>query len=52
MERQHIARVLATKGGNLSNVARILRINRSTLYAENQEIRLGVLNNIDSCILQ
>ncbi len=32
MERQHIARLLATKGGNLSNVARVLRINRSTLY--------------------
>jgi DNA-binding NtrC family response regulator len=32
MERQHIARVLATGGGNLSNVAKILRINRSTLY--------------------
>ncbi len=34
MERQHIARVLATEAGNLSNVARILRINRSTLYAK------------------
>jgi DNA-binding NtrC family response regulator len=32
VERQHIARVLATGGGNLSNVAKILRINRSTLY--------------------
>ncbi len=32
MERQHIARVLATKGSNLSHVARVLRINRSTLY--------------------
>ncbi|MHB8067190.1 MAG: sigma-54-dependent transcriptional regulator [Desulfobaccales bacterium] len=32
LERQHIARILATKGGNLSNVARVLRINRSTLY--------------------
>ncbi len=32
LERQHIARLLATKGGNLSNVARVLRINRSTLY--------------------
>ena len=32
MERQHIARVLSTGGGNLSNVAKILRINRSTLY--------------------
>ena len=32
MERQHIAHLLATKGSNLSNVARVLRINRSTLY--------------------
>jgi two-component system response regulator HydG len=32
LERQHIAHLLATKGGNLSNVAKILRINRSTLY--------------------
>jgi DNA-binding NtrC family response regulator len=34
MERQHIARVMAIEAGNLSNVARILRINRSTLYAK------------------
>ena len=34
MERQHIARVLAIEAGNLSNVARILGINRSTLYAK------------------
>jgi DNA-binding NtrC family response regulator len=33
-ERQHIARVLTIEAGNLSNVARILRINRSTLYAK------------------
>ena len=33
-ERRHIARVLAIEAGNLSNVARILRINRSTLYAK------------------
>jgi DNA-binding NtrC family response regulator len=32
MERQHIARVLAAEGGNLSNVAKVLRINRTTLY--------------------
>jgi DNA-binding NtrC family response regulator len=32
LERQHIARILATKGGNISHVARVLRINRSTLY--------------------
>ena len=34
IERQHIARVLAIEAGNFSNVARILRINRSTLYAK------------------
>ena len=34
IERQHIARVLAVEAGKLSNVARILRINRSTLYAK------------------
>ncbi|RJR41736.1 MAG: sigma-54-dependent Fis family transcriptional regulator [Deltaproteobacteria bacterium] len=34
MERQHIARVLAIEAGNLSTTARILRINRSTLYAK------------------
>jgi DNA-binding NtrC family response regulator len=34
MERDHIARVLAIEAGNLSNVARILGINRSTLYAK------------------
>jgi DNA-binding NtrC family response regulator len=34
MERRHIGRVLAIEAGNLSNVARILRINRSTLYAK------------------
>ena len=32
MERQHIARVIATEGGNMSQVARVLRINRTTLY--------------------
>ena len=32
LERQHIAHLLATKGSNLSNIARVLRINRSTLY--------------------
>jgi len=32
VERHHIARVLASGGGNLSNVAKTLRINRSTLY--------------------
>jgi two-component system response regulator HydG len=34
IERQHIARILAIEAGNLSNVAKILRINRSTLYAK------------------
>jgi DNA-binding NtrC family response regulator len=34
IEREHIARVLAVEAGKLSNVARILRINRSTLYAK------------------
>jgi DNA-binding NtrC family response regulator len=32
MERQHIAHVLAIEDGNRSNAAKILRINRSTLY--------------------
>jgi DNA-binding NtrC family response regulator len=32
LERQHIARLMDTQGGNLSHVARVLRINRSTLY--------------------
>ena len=32
MERQHIGRVLAAEGGNISNVAKVLGINRTTLY--------------------
>jgi DNA-binding NtrC family response regulator len=32
MERQHITRVITTEGGNMSKVAEVLRINRSTLY--------------------
>ncbi len=32
MERQHIARVLAAEGGNISNAAKVLQINRTTLY--------------------
>jgi DNA-binding NtrC family response regulator len=32
IERQHIARVLVEEGGNISSVAKILRINRTTLY--------------------
>ena len=34
MERQHIARILAIEAGNRSNAAKILRINRSTLYGK------------------
>ena len=41
MERQHIARVLATAGGNLSNVAKILRINRTTLYQKIKKYNLA-----------
>ncbi|MGO9394732.1 MAG: sigma-54-dependent transcriptional regulator [Desulfobaccales bacterium] len=32
LERQYISQLLASKGSNLSHVARVLRINRSTLY--------------------
>ncbi len=32
MERQHIARVIATEGRNMSRVAKVLCINRTTLY--------------------
>jgi DNA-binding NtrC family response regulator len=32
MERQHIARILASERGNISNTARVLGINRTTLY--------------------
>ena len=32
IERQHIARILASEGGNISNTARVLGINRTTLY--------------------
>ena len=41
MERQHIARVLATAGENLSNVAKILRINRTTLYQKIKKYNLA-----------
>jgi DNA-binding NtrC family response regulator len=34
IERQHIARVLAIEAGNLCNVAKVLGIHRSTLYAK------------------
>ena len=32
IERQHIARILAAENGNISNSARVLGINRTTLY--------------------
>jgi len=32
IERQHIARVLHAEGGNISNAAKVLKINRTTLY--------------------
>ena len=32
MEHRHIALVLAAEGGHISNAAKVLRINRSTLY--------------------
>ncbi len=32
IERRHIALVLATEGGHISNAAKVLRINRGTLY--------------------
>ena len=32
VERQHIARILADQGGNISTTAKILGINRTTLY--------------------
>jgi DNA-binding NtrC family response regulator len=32
IERRHIALVLATEGGHISNTAKVLRINRNTLY--------------------
>jgi transcriptional regulator with PAS, ATPase and Fis domain len=41
MERQHIARVLAIEDGNRSNAAKILRINRSTLYDKIKKYRLA-----------
>jgi DNA-binding NtrC family response regulator len=42
VERQHITRVLAIEGGNLSNVAKILGINRSTLYAKIKKYGLAL----------
>jgi DNA-binding NtrC family response regulator len=34
MERRHIAQVLASENGHISNAAKILQINRTTLYAK------------------
>ena len=42
VERQHIARVLAAEDGNLSNVAKILRIHRTTLYEKIKKYDLKV----------
>jgi len=41
MERQHIVRVLAAEGGNLSNAAKVLRINRTTLYSKIKKYSLA-----------
>jgi DNA-binding NtrC family response regulator len=45
LERQHIARLLTAKGGNLSLVARVLRINRSTLYEKIKKYGLSSETN-------
>jgi DNA-binding NtrC family response regulator len=42
VECQHITRLLAIEGGNISNVAKILRINRSTLYAKIKKYGLAL----------
>jgi DNA-binding NtrC family response regulator len=42
VESRHIARVLAIEAGNLSNVAKILRVHRSTLYAKIKKYGLAV----------
>ena len=39
MERQHIARVLAAEGGNISATAAVLGINRTTLYHKIKKYR-------------
>jgi two-component system response regulator HydG len=41
IERQHIARVLAVEEGNISQAAKILRINRTTLYHKIKKYGLG-----------
>jgi DNA-binding NtrC family response regulator len=40
MERQHITRVLAAQGGNISATAAVLGINRTTLYHKIKKYRL------------
>ena len=42
MEHRHIAQVLAAERGNISNAARVLRINRTTLY--NKIKKYGLLS--------
>jgi DNA-binding NtrC family response regulator len=42
MERRHIAQVLAAESGNISNAAKVLRINRTTLY--NKIKKYGLLS--------
>ena len=42
MERRYIAQVLAAESGNISNAAKVLRINRTTLY--NKIKKYGLLS--------
>ncbi len=42
MERRYIAQVLAAASGNISNAAKVLRINRTTLY--NKIKKYGLLS--------
>ena len=51
MERRHIARVLATEGGNISNAAKVLRINRTTLYHKIKKYGLRLENGQPSGFL-
>ncbi len=44
MERQHIARVLTAEGGNISSGAKVLGINRTTLYHKIKKYGLAVEN--------
>jgi len=41
VERDHIAKVLASTGGNKSEAARLLGVNRSTLYEKLERYRIG-----------